>query len=347
MSIRHDPALDGRIPPPPPRCGSTRRELLALLASALGAVALPGAARAQSGASVLKIIVGFPAGAGVDLIARQIAERLRGTYAPVVIIENKAGAGGRLAIDALKQAPPDGSTIMMTPASPLTLYPHIYRKLTYDPVADLAPLTTTHSLKMALIAGPGNPASSLADYLVWAKKDEKNGFYATPAPGSVPHFIGVMLAKASGVKLAPVHYRGSAPAWQDLLGSHVPSYISPFGNDAITRHKAGEARVLAITGTARSKALPDVPTFVEAGFKDLAIDEWFGLFAPARTRPETLAALAQALRVALQSREFVEFLANYQSEPQISTPAEFAARISSELDGWAPIVQASGFTADE
>ena len=128
-----------------------------------------------------------------------------------------------------------------------------------------------------------------------------------------------MLARASGVKLVPVHYRGSAPAWQDLLGSHVPSYISPFGNEAITRHKVGRARVLAITGAARSKALPDVPTFAEAGFKDLAIEEWFGLFAPAKTRPETLATLAQALRVALQSREFVEFLANYQSEPQIST----------------------------
>ena len=342
MIIEHDTQTrDGRT------SAATRRELLASFVSAVGVAALPRAARAQGGPPVLKIIVGFPAGAGVDLIARQIAERLRSAYAPVVIIENKAGAGGRLAVEAIKQAPPDGAAIMMTPASPLTLYPHIYRKLTYDPLTDLAPLTTTHSLKMALIAGPGNPANTLADYLAWAKKDEKNGFYATPAAGSVPHFIGVMLARASGVKLAPVHYRGSAPAWQDLLGSHVPSYISPFGNDAITRHKAGDARVLAITGTTRSKALPDVPTFAEAGFKDLAIEEWFGLFAPAKTRPETLAALEQALRSALQSREFVEFLAGYQTEPQICTPAEFAARIRVELDGWAPIVQASGFTADE
>jgi len=239
------------------------------------------------------------------------------------------------------------TAIMMTPASPVTLYPHIYRKLGYDPVADLAPLTTTHSLKMALIAGPSNPANSLADYLAWAKADEKNAFYATPAPGSVPHFIGVMLARASGVKLVPVHYRGSAPAWQDLLGGHVPSYLSPLGNDAIARHKSGEARVLAITGGTRTKALPDVPTFAEAGFKDIVIEEWFGLFAPAKTRPDTIAALDRALHVALQSREFVEFLAGYQSEPQICTPAQFAARIRAELDGWAPIVQASGFTADE
>jgi tripartite-type tricarboxylate transporter receptor subunit TctC len=341
MIIRHDQPQDGRIPSP------ARRAFLSLLASALGAATVPKAARAQGGTPVLKIIVGFPAGAGVDLIARQLAERLRGNYAPAVIVENKAGAGGRLALEAIKQAPADGSAIMMTPASPLTLYPHIYRKLAYDPVTDLTPLTTTHSLKMALIAGPSNPANTLVDYLAWVKKDEKNQFYATPAPGSVPHFVGVMLARASGVKLAPVHYRGSAPAWQDLLGGHVPSYFSPFGNEAIARHKAGETRVLAVTGVARSKALPDVPTFAEAGFKDIVIEEWFGLFAPARTRPDTLATLGQALRAALQSREFVEFLANYQSEPQICTPAEFAARIRSELDGWAPIVQASGFTADE
>jgi tripartite-type tricarboxylate transporter receptor subunit TctC len=344
--MRHDPPQGGATPASARR-DSSRRELLALLASALGAATLPRPVRAQSGASILKIIVGFPAGAGVDLIARQIAERLRGVYAPAVIVENKAGAGGRLALEAIKQAPPDGSAIMMTPASPVTLYPHIYRKLAYDPVADLAPLTTTHSLKMALIAGPSNPAKALTDYLAWAKNDEKNRFYATPAAGSVPHFIGVMLARTSGVKLVPVHYRGSAPAWQDLLGGHVPCYFSPFGNEAIARHKSGEARVLAVTGAARTKALPDVSTFAEAGFKDIVIEEWFGLFAPAKTRPDTLAMLEQALRVALQSREFVEFLANYQSEPQICTPAEFTARIRSELDGWAPIVQASGFTADE
>jgi tripartite-type tricarboxylate transporter receptor subunit TctC len=346
MIIRHNPMADGPTATAP-HCDPSRRELLALLAAAVGTASLPLAARAQGGIPLLRIIVGFPAGAGVDLIARQVAERLRGTYAAAVIVENKAGAGGRLALEAIKQAPPDGTAIMMTPASPVTLYPHIYRKLGYDPVADLVPLTTTHSLKMALIAGPSNPANSLADYLAWAKMDEKRGFYATPAPGSVPHFIGVMLAKASGVKLAPVHYRGSAPAWQDLLGGHVPSYMSPLGNDAITRHKAGEARVLAITGAARTKALPDVPTFAEAGFNDIVIEEWFGLFAPAKTRPDTIAALEQALRTALQSREFVEFLANYQSEPQVSTSAEFAARIRVELDGWAPIVQASGFTADD
>jgi tripartite-type tricarboxylate transporter receptor subunit TctC len=346
MTIRHDPLADA-FSSTGAHCDRTRRAVLAFLTSALGAATLPLAARAQGAVPILKIIVGFPAGAGVDLIARQLAERLRGTYAAAVIVENKAGAGGRLALEAIKQAPPDGTAIMMTPASPITLYPHIYRKLGYDPVADLAPLTTTHSLKMALIAGPSNPANSLAEYLAWAAKDEKNRFYATPAPGSVPHFIGVMLAKASGVQLVPVHYRGSAPAWQDLLGGHVPSYLSPLGNDAIARHKSGEARVLAITGAARTKALPNVPTFAEGGFKDIVIEEWFGLFAPAKTRSDAIAALEQALRVALQSREFVEFLAGYQSEPQISTPVEFAARIRVELDGWAPVVQASGFTADE
>jgi tripartite-type tricarboxylate transporter receptor subunit TctC len=337
MVMQHDP----RTP------STSRRDFLALFASAFGALSFPAAARAQGGPPILKIIVGFPAGAGVDLIARQVAERLRGAYASTVIIENKAGAGGRLALETIKQAPPDGSAIMMTPASPLTLYPHIYRKLGYDPLADFAPLTTTHSLKMALIAGPSNPTKTLGDYLAWAAKDEKNRFYATPAPGSVPHFIGVMLAKASGVQLTAVNYRGSAPAWQDLLGGHVPCYLSPFGNDAITRHKSGDARVLAITGTTRTKALPEVPTFAEAGFKDIVIEEWFGLFAPPKTQPDTLAALERALHTALQSREFVEFLASYQSEPQICTQAEFAARIRSELDAWAPIVQVSGFTADE
>jgi tripartite-type tricarboxylate transporter receptor subunit TctC len=235
----------------------------------------------------------------------------------------------------------------MTPASPVTLYPHIYKKLSYDPIADLVPLTTSHSLKMGLIGGPSNPAKTLAEYLAWAKADEKNAFYATPASGSVPHFSGVMLAKASNVPLQPVQYRGSAPAWQELLGGGIPAFVSPIGNDAITRHKAGAARIIAITGRTRMSSLPDVPTFAESGFRDMVIEEWFGYFAPPRTRPDIVAALARALHGALQSREFVEFLATSQSEPEIMAPNEFAARIRSEMNAWAPIVQASGFTAEE
>jgi tripartite-type tricarboxylate transporter receptor subunit TctC len=325
----------------------SRRRWLTSAGALCGAQLLPGWASAQSRLPTLRLLVGFPAGAGIDPVARAIGEKLRGGLWANVIVENRAGAGGRIAIDALKQAPPDGATLLLTPASTLTLYPHVFRKLSYHPVDDLIPVSQAFSFQMGLIAGPANPAKTLKEYVAWVRKSPNNAMYATPALGNVPHFLASMFEKAAGIDLQAVAYKGSAPIWTDLLGGQIPSYFSPIGNDAISRHREGKVRILAIADQSRSKFLPDVPTFAESGYPSIVIDEWFGFFAPPRTPMALVEAQNAALRGALREPEVAGYLEKYLAEPQPSTSAALAERIKAETPRWAAVVKASGFTPED
>jgi tripartite-type tricarboxylate transporter receptor subunit TctC len=322
-----------------------RRAVLGGLAASLAAAAMPALAQGRQ-LPMLKLIIGFPGGAGVDPVARTIADKLRGALWTNVIVENRPGAGGRLAVEALKASPPDGSTLLLAPASNFTLFPHVFRKLSYDPQTDAMPVSQAFTYHMGLIAGPANPARNLQEYVAWARKDPKNGMFAIPALGSVPHFVGDQFAKAAHVDLTPVAYRGSAPIWNDLMGGQVPSYFSPIGNDAITRHRAGQVRILGLADSARSKLLPDVPTFKENGFP-VVIDEWFGFFAPPKTPADLIQAQNEAIRTALAHPEVGPFLARFQTEPEPSSPQALAQRIKTETADWGRIVQASGFKPED
>ncbi len=323
-----------------------RRDVLATLAAGAASVALPAAAQSRPQMPLLKLLIGFPGGAGVDPVGRLIADKMKGPLWANAVVENKAGAGGRLAIEALKSAPADGSTLLLAPASNFTLFPHVFKKLSYDPQADLAPVGQAFSYHMGLIAGPGNPARNLQEYVAWAQKDPRNGMFATPALGSVPHFVGEQFSKVAKANLTVVGYKGSAPVWTDLMGGQIPSYFSPIGNDAITRHRAGQARILGIADPVRSKFLPDVPTFKESGIP-VVIDEWFGFFAPAKTPPEVIAAANEALRKALQHPEVVAFMERTYMEPEHSSAQALAQRIKTETVEWGRIVAASGFKPEE
>ena len=325
----------------------SRRRWLASACALYGPQLLPGLAVAQSRLPTLRILIGFPGGAGIDPVARVLAEKLRGGLWANVIVDNRAGAGGRIAIDALKSAPPDGATLLLTPASTLTLYPHVFRKLGYKPTEDLVPVSQAFSFQMGLIAGPANPAKNLKDYVAWVKRSPNNAMYATPALGNVPHFLASMFEKAAGIDLQPVAYKGSAPIWTDLLGGQIPSYFSPIGNDAISRHREGKARILAIADQSRSRFLPDVPTFAESGYPSIVIDEWFGFFAPSRTPAALVEAQNAALRSALRDPEVAGYLERYLAEPQPSSAAALAERIKSETPRWAAVVKASGFTPED
>src|SRR5947208_15589321 len=187
-----------------------RRRLLI----AAAALPLAGSAGAQTTAKTLRIIVPFPAGGGTDVLARLIAEKLRGNYAPSVIVENRVGASGRTGVEAVKNAEPDGTTLLFTPDFLMTVYPHSFRKLGYDPLADFAPIALIARSGLALAAGPALPAEvkTVREYVAWARAHPKQAFYATTAAGGTPHFVGVMLARDAGVALSPVHYKGGAPA---------------------------------------------------------------------------------------------------------------------------------------
>jgi tripartite-type tricarboxylate transporter receptor subunit TctC len=328
---------------------STRRAFVAGAGAAM-ALCVPRAP-AQVAGPVLKkpvrIVVGFPAGGGTDLIARILADRLRGPYAATVIVENKPGGAARVAIDAIKNAEPDGSEILFTPDFPITVYPHSFRALSYDPPRDLVPVAPVASGSLTYNVGPAVPegVTSLAAFVAWCRANPDKALYATTAAGGTPHLVGVMFAAAAGVRMTPVHYRGGAPALQDLVGGHVPASINPM-SEALTIAQSGRLRILAVSSSRRSKFLADVPTIREAGY-DVAVDTWLGAFLPARASPEIVRALGTAIADAVKSPEMVESLAKIGSEPLFQPPDAFAATVAADTARWAPVVKASGFVADE
>jgi tripartite-type tricarboxylate transporter receptor subunit TctC len=252
--------------------------------SLLAAGAL-SSALAQVVKKPVHVIVGFPAGGGTDVMARVLAEALRGPYASTVLVENKAGASARLAVEYVKNAEPDGSVMLFTPDFPMTLYPHSFKTLSYDPLKDFTAVAPATTSMLSYNVGPAVPASvkTLADYLQWCKANPDKASYATTSAGATPHFAGVMLSNESKVPLNPVHYRGGAPAIQDVVGGHIPASVNPI-SEAMPLYKAGTVRMLAVTGAKRSPFVPDVPTMVEQGH-NVVVESWLGVFLPPRCRP--------------------------------------------------------------
>lgn len=316
-------------------------------AAALAALAPTGAAFAQAAGNAF-IVSGFPAGGMGDQIARPLSEKLRGRYAANVLVDAKVGAGGRIAVEFVKRAAPDGMTILQIPSSPMTLYPNTYRKLNYDPLADFIAVTSTVTYSFVLTAGPGVPAEvkTLADYLRWAKSNPKSASYGIPAAGSALHFTGMMLAKAAGVDLQAVAYRGGAPLLADVLGGQVPVSISVLG-EVMNHIRSGRLRGLAVSSGQRSPFLPDVPTFAEQGFKDIAVQEWLGWFLPARTPADTVNRLNAIVREGLQAPEYIKALAEVGLQPMHQSPEEFARMVRADTASWATIVKSTGFTAED
>jgi tripartite-type tricarboxylate transporter receptor subunit TctC len=324
----------------------TRRTILA--ASAVAAIgAAPLRARAQTLKKTVHIIVGFPAGGATDLIARILAERLRGRYAPSVIVENKPGGAARVAVDYIKNAEPDGSEILFTPDFPLTVYPHSFRVLSYDPLRDLVPVAPASRSTLTFVVGPAVPdqINSLAQFVAWCKANPEKAIFATTAAGGTPHFVGVMLANEAGVKLSPVHYRGGAPALQDLFGGHVPASVNPIG-ETLPHAASGKIRILAVASSERSKFLPNVPTMHESGY-NVVVETWLGAFAPAKTSSEAVRALNTAIGEAVRSPDMIESLAKIGNDTKFQSPEQFAATIRADLERWGPVVKASGFVAEE
>ncbi len=317
-------------------------------AGALVAGGLPNMVRAQASSGTAFIVSGFPAGGMGDFVARPLAERMRGKYASNVLVEARTGAGGRIAVEYVKRAVPDGMTILQIPSSPMVLYPTTYKKLNYDSLTDFIPVSSTVSYAFSVTAGPGLPAeiSSVTDYLKWAKANPKQATYGVPAAGSALHFVGMMLSRESGVELTSVAYRGGAPLLQDVLGGQVPISINVLGE--VAQHvRTGRLRSLAVTSAQRSVFLPDIPTLVEQGFKDIAVQEWLGWFVPVKTPADIVQKLNAIVRESLAMPEMIEALARSSLQPITQSTEDFARTVRADLARWAPIVKASGFSAEE
>lgn len=300
---------------------------------------------AQAVKRPVHITVGFPAGGGTDVTARVFAEALRGAYASTVLVENKPGASARIAVEYVKNAEPDGSVMLFTPDFPMTLYPHSFKTLSYDPLKDFTPVGPATTSMLSYNVGPAVAASvkTLADYVQWCKANPDKASYGTTSAGATPHFAGVMLANEAKVALNPVHYRGGAPAMQDVVGGHIPMSVNPI-SESMPLHQAGSLRILAVTGAKRSQFLPDVPTAKESGY-NVVVETWLGVFLPAKMPEDIVRALSSAMGEASRSAAIKENLAKFASEPTFQTPAQFAETIKNDLKRWGPVVKASGFVA--
>lgn len=325
----------------------TRRQLLQSTGATALLASIGQSAFAQAQIDTAKIITGFAAGGTSDTICRRVAQKLQGDYAKAAVVENKTGAGGQIAVQTVKAAAPDGATILQTPTSILTIYPHIYKKLAYDPAVDLTPVTIGCVFDFGFAVGPAVPANikTVPEFLAWVKSNPAGGNFGSPAAGSTPHFLGALVGKSGGVDLKHAAYRGTQPAMLDLLGGNISAVSGPIGD--ITQHLAsGKVRILATSGTKRNRFAPDVPTFAEQGMKDLAHSEWFAFFLPAGASAATVNRLNAAMKNALAQKDVIDGLGTFGLEAMSSTPAELADLIKRDTAKWAPIVKQVGFTAD-
>jgi tripartite-type tricarboxylate transporter receptor subunit TctC len=323
-----------------------------LLRGAAAAAALPAAplAFAQQNTVVQKparIILGFPPGGSLDTIARLLAERLKGTYAPLVLVENRAGAGGRIAMDAVKASEPDGSAITMGPASVAVLYPHVYKNLSYDPVRDFTPVSTVCTFQFGFTIGPMVPAEvkTPQQFTAWCKANPKDASFGSAGEGTMAHFAGLMVSRALGANMQHVAYKGGAPAVQAVAGGQIAASINVLV-EPLPFIKEGRLRALGVTGPSRATYLPQTPTFAEQGFRDVSVEEYFAAWLAPHTPAHITNGLAELLKKAIQTKELEEAYTARAFAPSFSTPQELDHMVRADIEKWRPIVKASGFSID-
>lgn len=313
------------------------------------ALAAAGLCAHAQGDTPIKLLVGFPPGGSTDTIARLLADKMSTVLKHSVIVENKPGAGGRLAAQALKAAQADGLTYMIAPnATPVfqtLLYPPAVLK--YSMLEDFTPVGMIASYPLALAVNAQSGLKTAKDYVAWVKASAKNSSFGTAGAGGHTHFTGIQLGKTIGAELQVVPYRGNGPLVTDLLGGQVPAGIMTAG-DILPYQKAGKVSVLGVFGAKRSPLLPDVPTFMEQGVKVDTGDAWTGMWAPAKTPKPMLERVQNALKYALELPEVREtFVSKATLTPDFRPAAEMDKLQRAELAYWGPIIKATGFTPEQ
>ena len=311
----------------------------------LAAIVLAVAPGAHAHDAPIRILVGFAAGGESDIVARLLAEGLRNGLGVPVVVENRPGGSGTVAAEALKNAAPDGNTLMVSPMAVTVFAPLTHERLRYDPVRDLAPVSLVAHFEMALAVGPGSSARTLRDYLELARANPSHAMYGVPLAGGPTHFLGAMLARSTGVDLTAVPYKGSAPFVNDLIGGQIPAGITVV-SQLIKHHEAGKVRLLATSGPTRSLLAPEVPTFRELGYASMVGVGWQAVHTTAGTPRAKIDRLSGLIRDTVRSTRGSAQLAASGLEPVGSTPDELRARIDEDTRLWAPAIRASGFRAE-
>jgi tripartite-type tricarboxylate transporter receptor subunit TctC len=335
------------LPTPALNLVDPARRSLTLAAAAGGLLAASGARAQALPFENTRIVVGFPPGGTSDTTSRRMGERLRGTWGRNVVVDNKAGAGGRIAVETLKTLPADGSSMLLTPASILMIYPHIYPKLSYNVFEDVVPVSMGCAFHHGLAVGPAVPESvrNVRELIAFFKANPDKANYGSPAAGSVPHFLGALLEKAAGFEIKHVAFRGSQAAVLDMMGGQVASVSAPVG-EFLPHLKTGKLRILATSGTTRDKFAPAVPTYTEQGFGTISAREWFGFFMPKGSPDAVVQAVSSQIRAAAAHPDYVAGLEVMGLEAVGTTSAELGRILKADHDRWAPIVKQIGFTAE-
>lgn len=329
-------------PRSPSRTGVRRRSALLLGAAlSLAPLQLPVAAQTAAG-SPYRILVGFPAGGGTDAIARLLAERLKDELGAAVLVENRPGAGGQLAAQALKAATPDGHTVMLSHDHTVSIIPLTIRNPGFDPERDFVPVAGLGTFVNALAVAPRAGLGSFGEFLATVRSQGGKGAVGVPAPASLPEFSVKALASRFSLDLVPLPYRGSAPMITDMLGGQVPAGTGSVP-DFIEHHRSGRLKVVAVMGQRRDRTLPDVPTFAELGVTGFEEAAYYGLFAPAATPKAALERWSQALARVLQQAEVQERLTAMGITVGHQTGAALGLRERAYAQAWSQVIRASGF----
>jgi tripartite-type tricarboxylate transporter receptor subunit TctC len=300
-----------------------------------------GEARAQTSypSRPVRIVVPSPPAGGTDIIARVLAQYFSTAMGQQFFVENRPGAGNMIGIESVARSAPDGYTLLFVPST-LALNSVMYKKVSYDPVRDFAPITLAAAANNVLVINPAIAAKTLVEFITLAKEKPGQLTYGTPGIGTSPHMSMELLESLAGIDLQHVPYRGTAPAMTDVISGQISAMFS----NALTAKpqiESGAIRALGVSGRKRSQALPDIPPIAEAGVPTYEATQWYGLVAPAGTPPEIIARLHAEATKALETQEMKDKLAGDGAEPVGTTPAEFAAHIKGELEKWAGVARAA------
>lgn len=320
-------------------------KLLTVIASAavVAASFAAGGAAAQTAypSKPIRMLVGFPPGGGLDFTTRQLAPHLSEELGQQIIVENKPGAGGTIAMTEVARAAPDGYTLIVGNIGPMVLAPNMMQKPPYDPIRELTPISQILETYFVAAVPAKHPANNLAQFVEWAKKNDGKVNFASGGNGSITHLNGELLNKEAGIKMAHVPYKGSAPAVTDLIGGNTDLMID-VGSVLFPQIQGGNLKALAVTSPARDALMPDLPTAREQNFPGMEVSGWQGLVGPAGLPPEIVSRLSAALAKALARSDIREAFAKAGTPVRERDTAEFTAFVKSENQRWKSIIVASG-----
>ena len=297
-----------------------------------------------------RIVVGFPPGGALDVLGRAVAQVWSEESGQSVIVENQAGAGSLIAAQNVARAKPDGHTLLLAPVVVPAFFPHIYKKLSFDPLADLLPVAELGTFNFALVVGSGVPAANLGEWLAYVRKNPGKTSFGSFGAGTPAHFLGVMLNRAAQTDTLHVPYKGGAPAMQAVVAGETQAAFMLTGGITLEQAKAGRIKVLAVTGDKRSALLPAVPTFAEAGLGLKEMEQaslWYGFFAPKGTPAAEVERLNRVLQTAMRSAKVREVMAREDIAPSTLSAVDFAQKVQRDQRNWGEVIKSTGFSLEQ